>query len=237
MSAPAFSVRVEGLGRAYADHYALVGLDADFPAGTITALLGPVGAGKVDRCCWACCRRWRSDRRHHLVWPAGAGGSRRPRNARRFVGYVGHHTMVYGTPSARENLFFFSGLYGLDRRAERVERRSSIGLQDAADRPAATFSRGMAQRLTLARALLPEPPLLLLDEPLTGLDPAGVEVALGLFAAQRTRGAAIILASHDLGAVEQIADRALILRRGRRRFLGPVEGSLVACYHAAVGVA
>jgi heme exporter protein A len=226
-----FSVRAVGLGRAYAEHYALIGLDAEFPAGSITALLGPNGAGKSTLLGLLSTllrptegALWFGD----TVLEGAAA-----RRARRLVGYVAHHTMLYPTLTARENLNFFAGLYGL-KDAGRIERAlGEVDLAEAADRPVSGFSRGMAQRLTLARALLPEPPVILLDEPLTGLDQAGLEAALALFGRHRDRGAVIILASHDLAAISRVADRALVLQRGRRRYLGP-GGDLGRIYQDAL---
>lgn len=230
MSSAAFAVRTEGLGRAYDEHYALIGLDAEFPPGSVTALLGPNGAGKSTLIGIL----------STLVRPSeGAlyfGDTRlsgaKARAARRYVGYVGHRTMLYKPLTAVENLRFFGTLYRLDDLDARVAAAlDQVGLRgEDLERPIAGFSRGMTQRLTLARALLPTPQVLLLDEPLTGLDQAGIGLALELFAAAKARGAVVLVASHDLEAVGRIADRALILRRGRKRHLGPIAPDLPTLY-------
>jgi heme exporter protein A len=90
-----------------------------------------------------------------------------------------------------------------------------VGLAAAADRPVRTFSRGMVQRLGLARTLLSRPSLLLLDEPYTGLDRKGVALLGELLAAERQRGAMVLLTSHDLDAIAPLCDRAVVLKRGR----------------------
>lgn len=225
------AVRTVGLGRVYDDDYALVGLDATFPAGTVTALLGPNGAGKSTL----------MGLLSTLMRPS-EGEVRygeRPQSdpaVRGLVGYVGHRTMLYRPLSARENLRFFGRLYGLDDLEPRIDGLlSAVGLARDADRPAGDFSRGMAQRLTLARALLPRPALLLLDEPLTGLDRDGVAMAVRLIGAERDRGAVVVMASHDLAATGELADRALILRRGRKAYEGPVDGDLAVLYREVLG--
>jgi heme exporter protein A len=224
-------VRVEGLGRLYEDSYALVDLTADFPVGTATALLGPNGAGKSTLIGILSSRLRPSE---GAAWLGGASLDRPPPALRAQIGYLGHRTMIYGELTARENLRFFAGLYGLGV-PERVDPwLARVGLAEVADRPASGFSRGMLQRLALARVLLPEPQLLLLDEPLTGLDQAGVALALDLFAEARGRGAVVIMASHDLPATARVCDRALVLVGGRRRFLGPTGEGLVDVYHAAL---
>ena len=234
MTSASFAVRTEGLGRAYDEHYALIGLDATFPAGSITALLGPNGAGKSTLIGIL----------STLVRPTeGAlyfGDLRlhgaKARMARQHVGYVGHRTMLYKPLSAKENLRFFGKLYRLDDLDARVDTAlAQVGLDgDDLERPVMGFSRGMMQRLTLARALLPRPQILLLDEPLTGLDQAGVALALDLFAQAKARGAVIIVASHDLEAIGRVADRALILRRGRKRHLGPIAPDLATLYRESI---
>ena len=163
-------------------------------------------------------------------------------NLRKLIGFVGHKTMLYGPLTATENLMFFAELYGLNP-TEGLEdfvrhRLEEVELGDVAHRPTRGFSRGMAQRLTLARALLPDPAIILLDEPFTGLDQAGIVRAESLIATHRDRGAVIILSSHDLTVTERLSDRALILRRGRRAFFGSLASeslSLADLYHQSVG--
>ncbi len=226
------SVRVRRLERAYEDQYALAGVDADFTAGAATALLGPNGAGKSTLVSIL----------STLVRPTAgdvffgdtrvvSGG----RDVRRVVGYVGHSTMLYRTLTARENLHFFGSLYGVPDLEKAVSALlEEVGLSRDADRPIDGFSRGMGQRLTLARALIHEPRVLLLDEPLTGLDQQGVTRALELLAARRDAGAILVVVSHDLRAIGELADRAVVLRGGRKVFEGDVEGDLASTYHAHV---
>lgn len=227
MTEPALSaVRTVGLGRIYEDDYALVGLDATFPAGTVTALLGPNGAGK-STLMGILSTLMRPSEGDVLYGDKHHGDP----EVRGLVGYVGHRTMLYRSLTARENLQFFGRLYGVEGLDDRITHLlDEVGLSRDGDRPTQGFSRGMAQRLTLARALLPSPALLLLDEPLTGLDRDGVAMAVRLFAAERERGAVIVMASHDLAATGQLADRALILRRGRKAYEGPVTDDLAVLY-------
>lgn len=225
-------VRVEGLSRVYDDHYALVELTADFPAGTVTALLGPNGAGKSTLI--AILSTLQSPSEGRVLFAGQAVG---PEDRGR-IAYVGHRTMLYGGLSARENLAFFAKLYGVPDAATRIDALlDRVGLPLDKDRPVAGFSRGMAQRLTLARALLPEPVLLLLDEPLTGLDQDGVALALDLIRERKAAGTAIIMASHDLVATGSVADRVLLLRRGRKLYEGPLEGELGALYQTQLEAA
>ncbi len=227
-------IAVKALDRAYDEQYALVGLNAIFPAGTITALLGPNGAGKSSLMgILSTLARPSAGSLYFGDVEVVAGA----RSIRQQIGYVGHKTMLYDALTARENLLFFGRLYGLpdlDARADALLDR--VGLPLDKDRPVEGFSRGMAQRLTLARVLLHDPPVLLLDEPLTGLDRAGIDAALDLFAERRDAGSTVIVASHDLEAIGRVADRALILRNGRKVYEGPTYADLEATYHRHVGV-
>ena len=224
-------VRVQGLGRVYDDHYALVGLDAHFPPRTVTALLGPNGAGKSTLMGILSTLSRASEGTASL----GASTLEDGGKVRARIGYVGHATMVYGVLGARENLHFFGKLYGVTDLKDKVDHWvERVGLARDADRPVSGFSRGMAQRLTLARALLPEPTLLLLDEPFTGLDQSGVELGVELFGERRDAGAVVVLASHDLKTTARLADRALILRRGRKVYEGAIEGDLADLYHRQI---
>lgn len=241
-------LEARGLTRSFGEHYALVDLDASWHASEVCALLGPNGSGKSTLL----------NLLSTLMAPSEGGlyleGERVTRaqsaSLRAKIGFVGHHTMLYGGLSALENLKFFAGLYnawpaearagGSDeaRRVWLMERLSAVGLDRVADRPARGFSRGMAQRLTLARALLPNPLVLLLDEPFTGLDREGIDRVCELIAAQRDRGASVILSSHDFDTVERLADRALILRRGRLQTLEDAPrgepGALLALYQRRI---
>jgi ABC-type multidrug transport system ATPase subunit len=150
------------------------------------------------------------------------------------VGFLSHDLQLYPELSARENLEFFAGLYGLDRPAERVvEALSSAGLADRADDVVEGFSRGMRQRLALERALLHSPRLVLFDEPFTGLDEAACEALVTRLRALRAARRIIVLATHDLDAVDGLLDRAVLLRKGRLSELES-QGSLRERYRAAL---
>ena len=230
-SSPRHELRVQRLTKSFGEHYALIELDATFKGGEVCALLGPNGAGKSTLMNLLSTLMTPSEGE---LWIDGRALSEvGARILRGRVGFVGHHTMVYGALTASENLMFFAQLYGLSHPegldqlvAERLEE---VGLSEAARRPASGFSRGMAQRLSLARALLPDPSVLLLDEPFTGLDQEGVAQAEALILKHKARGAVIIASSHDLSVMERISDVALMLKRGRRAYSGPVgEGSSLA---------
>jgi len=134
------------------------------------------------------------------------------------VGYVGHATLVYAELSARENLAFAARLHGQAPDPKRIETTlDEVGLLEFADRRAGTFSRGMAQRLSIARAIIHSPHVLLLDEPFTGLDENSAERLSSQLAALRGGDRILLLVTHDPRRAIELSDRALILHRGEIR--------------------
>jgi heme exporter protein A len=132
------------------------------------------------------------------------------------IGLVGHESFLYPRLTARENLEFYEALYRLDRRANRVkELLDRVGLASVADERVCTFSRGMEQRLTLARAILPAPDVLLVDEPFAALDVQGVEVAIGFLEEALDRGCALVITAHEQLRFARLALTSYALSRGR----------------------
>ncbi|HZS40898.1 MAG TPA: ABC transporter ATP-binding protein [Polyangia bacterium] len=180
-------------------------------SGEALALLGPNGAGKSTLVGILAT----------LIPPSkGAvtyGGREPDDDTRRSIGVIAHESLCYGDLTGRENVRFFARLYGVERPAERAdELLERVGLSaEASDRAARTYSRGMLQRLALARALVHRPRLLLADEPFTGLDRAGVELLGKLLAEERASGAMVLVVTHDFDAVAGVADRVVVLARGR----------------------
>ncbi len=129
------------------------------------------------------------------------------------LGYMAHATFLYPGLSARENLMFWAKAAGLPDASARVDAAlAAVGLARHAEERAGIFSRGMAQRLNLARLILGEPKLILLDEPATGLDTASRRILLDLMLNARSRGAAIVWISHDVEEDSRHADRVLTLK-------------------------
>jgi heme exporter protein A len=134
------------------------------------------------------------------------------------IGLLAHAPLLYRQLSSRENLRFFARLYG--RSADEAEREVSawlerVGMADDADKPVQALSRGMTQRVALARTLLPDPDLLLLDEPFTGLDRDAIELLRTELRTAREAGKIVVVVSHDLDAMGGLVDHLLVLRRGK----------------------
>ena len=182
-------------------------------AGELVALIGPNGAGKSTLLSIAATLLKPSSGRvfYGTRGVAEAGPALRGR-----IGLLAHDLFIYPELSPAENLTFFARLYGLSNAAAVVEEalsRANLGARR--DDPVGTFSRGMRQRLAIERALLHSPRLLLLDEPFTGLDDAAVVATRSRLRAARDAGAIVLVTTHDLEAIEPIADRAVVLTSGR----------------------
>jgi heme exporter protein A len=205
------AVEATDLVKRFGRSAALRGIGFEVATGSALAVLGANGAGKSTL----------------LRLVAGLGrptsgsltlggvAASRP-EARARVGYAGHQTWLYPALTARENLWFAARLRGLRDPHERIERLlEEEALRDAAELPAGALSRGMAQRLSLARALVHAPDLLLLDEPFDGLDAPSAERLVARLRALRASGHTLLLVTHDPRRAAALCDRALVLAHGR----------------------
>lgn len=208
-------IEAEQLKKAYGDLPVLRGIDFTVRRGEFVALLGANGSGKSTLL------RLLSGLSKPTAGTIRIGGWEMPREAmavRARIGLVAHQPLLYENLTARENLDFFGKLYGIDRNER--ERRikdllRAVGLSRRADSRARTFSRGMKQRLSLARASLHQPDVLLLDEPYSGLDQAAVERLDEMLSAAIEQGRTIIMSTHQLARIPPAAERALVLARGK----------------------
>ena len=193
--------------------------------GEVLSLLGPNGAGKSTLLkCLAGLLPYTGTREIFGI------GNRKDRRIRQRLGYLGHETFLYSKLSARENLLFYARLYGLKINTDSVLQEYHLTF--AGEQLVETFSRGMKQRLALARALLNSPQLLLMDEPFTGLDQEASELLESRIAELRGH-VAVIMATHELDRAQTASDRFLILKNGKQLFFGTkaeIGDSLSAFY-------
>jgi heme exporter protein A len=203
------AIELDGLERHYGERVALAGVSVSVPAGATLAVLGGNGAGKTTllRVLAGLLRPHGGSAR---VLGAALPGERWQLPAR--VGYLGHEPLLYRELTGRENLRYHADLHGVPH--ARLDRLlAQLGVDDRADEPVRDLSRGLVQRFAIARAVLHEPALLLLDEPRANLDPSAAELAEPLLG--RSSGRTRVLVSHDVeGALEE-SDAALGLRAGR----------------------
>ena len=157
-----------------------------------------------------------------------------PEKARRHIGFLSHNTYLYRDLNPIENLRFFSRLYGIPDSEERIlSLLDRVGLRRRASDPVRAFSRGLHQRLGIARVMLHDPSIILLDEPYTGLDANAVEILNQILDQARAAGRTIILTTHDLEQGLRSATRAAIIDRGKIVFDGAAGDQAVRDAYAA----
>jgi heme exporter protein A len=213
LAAAAPAVELHGVGRAYGERIALAGVTLSLAAGRTLAVLGANGAGKTTLL-----RILATLLRPHAgeVRVLGCALPGEAWKARGRIGLLAHEPLLYRDLSARENLRFHGKLHGVaPARGEAL--LDAVGLARRGDEPVRALSRGMAQRVAICRAVLHEPELLLLDEPLANLDPGAAEAVSPLIG--RGAGPARVLISHDVEAGLAEADLVLGLRGGRPALL------------------
>ena len=190
----------------------LRGLNLDVAPGECVALLGPNGAGKTTLIrILATLARPTLGQVTVAGYPLPSGAA----EVRRRLGVVTHHTLLYTDLTAEENLVFYARLYGLAEAGARISRvLAQVGLDKRRRDLVRTYSRGMQQRLSLARALLPDPEVMLFDEPYTGLDPDATRMLDEVLRAVVAQGRTVLLTTHDLPRALALSHRVLILNGG-----------------------
>jgi heme exporter protein A len=230
-------IEVRKLVKTFGGKPVLRGLDFSVPEGDFVAVVGPNGAGKTTLL------RILASLARPTLGEVRLAGRRLPAEAgavRRILGVVSHQPLLYGDLTAQENLAFYGKLYAVSDLEARVERAlETVGLRPRRRDLVRTFSRGMQQRLSIGRAILHEPLVMLLDEPHTGLDPEAAAMLDRVLAEVTGEGRTVVMTSHDLQRAASLANRVDVLAGGvmaasvRRGELDPEE--LPALYRSVTG--
>lgn len=218
------SIAVEHVWKYFGDFPALKDISLSIEPGSCVALLGRNGAGKTTLL-----RILAGLSRPSQGAVQVDGRDSREEATRRRVGVLGHAIGIYDELSAFENLRLFGELYGLDRPKDTaLEWLERIGLSAVRDGLAREFSRGMRQRLALARAFLHQPSVVLFDEPFTSLDDRAIAVLQQLLAEARARGATIVMSTHQIREAMELSSHVALISRGKLAHSGPRTPEMLA---------
>jgi heme exporter protein A len=229
-------VVAEALTRAFGGRRVVDDVDLAIGAGECLALFGPNGAGKTTLLRMLAGLLKPTEGRAWIGGVALPGGA----EARAAVGLISHQSMLYSALTARENVEFAARLYGVDdARGAADHALRSLRILDRADSPVRSLSRGLQQRVSIARAIVHRPRALLLDEPYTGLDEAGAAALTAALESLKSGGAALLLVTHNVSEGLALATHAAIMQRGelvRRHERSAVEPAAYAAeYRKLVG--
>jgi heme exporter protein A len=209
----AIAVRISRLAKVLDDRVILRDINLEIEAGTYVAIVGANGAGKSTLLKIIATLMPPSSGSMELF---GQNVSEAPAAVRAKIGLIGHQSMLYRDLSARENLEFFARLYGIEDAAKRSKAMlEMVGLSSRGNDPIKAYSRGMVQRIAIARALLHDPALILADEPFAGLDAPSIASVERLLGDLCTAGKTILLVNHDIEQTLRLAQRGIVLRSGR----------------------
>jgi heme exporter protein A len=206
-------IQASGLVKAFGLRPVLRGISFTVERGTLASLLGVNGSGKTTL------MRILAGLSNPTAGSVTIGGWSLPKEAsavRAQLGVVAHLPLLYDDLTASENLRFFGQLYGIPNATDRIAAvLNRVDLGKRSGDLVRSFSRGMQQRLGIARAILHDPAVLLLDEPYTGLDVKGAEMLDGLLREWKTTGRTVIMTSHDLERAKTFSDQVLIIHQGK----------------------
>ncbi|MGH9587446.1 MAG: heme ABC exporter ATP-binding protein CcmA, partial [Acidobacteriaceae bacterium] len=203
-------IQTEALSKLYGSFAALRKITASFDSGRCYLLLGENGAGKSTLLRVIAGLLKPSHGSIHVF------GEDKPAHARDRIGYMSHAPMLYDELSATENLRYFAGLYRGRPCLSPEAALHSVGLDPALTRPTGQYSQGMRQRASLARVLLPQPDLLLLDEPFSNMDAASARQMLDQIDHQRAQGKTILLSTHRMEEAERLCDHVCLINKGHK---------------------
>src|SRR5436190_4498925 len=225
----------EDIRKTFGHFTALAGVTLSVEQGESLALFGRNGAGKTTFLKIAATLVRYT---HGTLRVQGIDISEEPEKARRHIGFLSHNTYLYRDLNPVENLRFFARLYGLKDPAQRIDSLiERVGLRRRASDAVRSFSRGLHQRLGIARVMLHDPSVILLDEPYTGLDANAVEILNQILDQAASAGKTIILTSHDLEQGLRAATRAAIIDRGKIMFdTGAKDPAIRDAYSAYIRV-
>jgi len=208
-----YAIQATGLTKKFATFRALAGLDLQVADGESVALFGPNGAGKTTliRILTLGLKPTTGELRL-----AGLSPRTHDRAIRGRMGVISHQSFLYDDLTARQNLEFYAAIYGVEQPRQRAaELLEMVGLSHRADDAVGTFSRGMQQRVALARSLVHDPEIIFLDEPFSGLDPHAAGMLRRTLERLRRQRRTVFMVTHNLTQGLELSDRWLILDRGR----------------------
>jgi len=217
-----FDIIAEGVTKSFGNIRALSGVDLGVKRGKFLTVFGPNGAGKTTLI--KLLSTLTKPTSGKLII-ANHDVKKDSDKVRGLIGVISHDPYLYGNLSALENIRFFASLYGVSQAEEKArEAINQVGLGNRMHDLVRTFSRGMQQRLAVARAVIHEPRILLLDEPYTGLDQHGGRIFGDLLKWLKSQNRTIIMTTHDLPEGLEISDRVAILDRGRIVYESEIGG-------------
>ncbi len=206
-------IDIKGLTKQADNKLILRGIDLSIPQGETVAILGPNGAGKSTLLKVLAT----------LIKPTtgqvvinGLNLKKNQLEIKKLFGYLPHSSLLYEQYSPLENLVFFGKLYGVKNPEERaIELVKEVGLSFFLNEPVKNFSRGMIQRIAIARAIIHDPKILYLDEPHTGLDQGAIGILNHVIVSMKEKGTTTLMVTHDFKQAAEICDRILIVKNGK----------------------